>query len=55
MLALLRLTFQALALGHRVHEGGRPGRDLLLQRRIQVAQRLVPRVQLGQVLVLGRL
>jgi hypothetical protein len=38
----------------------RPGRDLLLQRLVQVAERLVPRVQLrqgrglrGHVLVLG--
>ncbi len=48
VLDALRLAFQALALGHFVLEGRRPGGDLLLQGRVEVVQRLVPRVQLGQ-------
>ena len=48
VLHALRLAFQALALGHCVPEGRRPSGDLLLQRYIEVVQRLVPRVQLGQ-------
>ena len=48
MLDPLRLAFQTLPFGHFLPEGGRPGRDLLLQRRVEVLQRLVPRLQLGQ-------
>ena len=48
MLDALRLAFQALTLGHFVLEGRRPGDDLLLQGRVEVVERLVPRVQLGQ-------